>query len=208
MKPSSIGRRVFGLILAAGQSRRMGQCKLLLPYKDGSIIEAVIEAVLESTLDGLVVVASPQVERFLRGYLPEQCFIAVNEDPESEMLDSVRIGLGVIKDDLEAAPADGVMVLLGDQPQITGGLITTCAEAYRLPRKASGILTATYKGRRGHPTIFSMELLEETEDWPADRKLSDLLDEHAEAVRKLPITSCPMPMDIDTPEDYDRLKPV
>lgn len=208
MKPSSTGRRVFGLILAAGQSRRMGQCKQLLPYKDGTIIEAVIQPVLESSLDGLVIVANPQVERFLRGYLPEQCFLALNDDPESEMLDSVRIGLGVIKDDFEAAPNDGVMVLLGDQPQLTGGVITTCAEAYRLPRKQSGILTATYKGRRGHPTIFSVDLLQEIEDWPPERRLSDLMDDHADAVRKLPITSCPMPTDIDTPEDYDRLRPI
>jgi molybdenum cofactor cytidylyltransferase len=200
-------RRIYGLILAAGQSRRMGQCKQLLPYGDETIIEAVIAAVLESSLDGLVVVANPQVAEFLRGCLPERCCVAVNDDPESEMLDSVQIGLRTVKAKFEAAATDGVMVLLGDQPQITGGVITTCAEAYRLPRKHPGILVATYKGRRGHPTIFSVELLEETEDWPADRKLSELLDPHADATRQLPITSCPMPIDVDTREDYERLSP-
>lgn len=208
MKPAATARRVYGLVLAAGRSRRMGRCKQLLPYEDGTIIEAVLQAALETTLDGLVIVANPQVERFLRGYLPEQCFMVVNDDPESEMIESVRIGLRTVKTEFEAAGADGVMVLLGDQPQITGGLVTTCAEAYRLPRKHSGILVATYKRRPGHPTVFSVELLEEIEDWPAGRKLSDLLDEHADVVRRFPITSCPMPMDIDTPDDYDRLKPI
>jgi molybdenum cofactor cytidylyltransferase len=201
------GRSVFAMVLAAGQSRRMGRPKQLLPYRDGTIIEAILAAVLESSIDGMVVVANPAVEEFLRGYLPDRCFVAINDDPESEMLASVKIGLETIRKELSPAAADGVMVLLGDQPQMTGGTITTCAEAFRLPRRAPGVLVATYKKRRGHPTIFSMELLEEIEEWPAGRKLSDLLEENADMVRELPITGQAMPIDVDAPEDYDKLRP-
>ncbi|HVP11084.1 MAG TPA: nucleotidyltransferase family protein [Phycisphaerae bacterium] len=201
------GRSVFAMILAAGQSRRMGRAKQLLPYDNGTIIEAVIAAVLESSVDGLVIVANPEVEEFLRGYLPERCFITINDDPDSEMLTSVKIGLQTIRQEFEPAAGDGIMVLLGDQPQITGGTITTCAEAFRLPRRPPGALVATYKKHRGHPTIFSMELLEEIEEWPKERKLSDLLDGNPEYVRELPITAQAMPIDVDTPEDYDKLVP-
>jgi molybdenum cofactor cytidylyltransferase len=201
------GRSIFALVLAAGRSRRMGRPKQLLAYRDGTIIEAVLAAVLESSIDGLVIVASPEVEEFLRGYLPDRCFVSINDDPESEMLASVKIGMETIRKEFSPAAADGVMVLLGDQPQLTGGTITTCAEAFRLPRRAPGALVATYKKRRGHPTIFSTELLEEIEEWPVGRKLSDLLEENADLVRELPITGQAMPIDVDTPEDYDKLKP-
>jgi len=185
----------------------MGRPKQLLPYRDGTIIEAVLDAVLESSVDGLCVVANHDVNEFLGDDLPERCVIARNNNPQSEMVESVRIGMQTIYQEFEAADDDGVMVLLADQPQVSGGLITTCAEAWRLPRKSPpGILIATYRGRRGHPTVFTLGLLKEIDDWPASRKLNELARQHADAVRELPITTAPMPLDINTPEDYDRLQ--
>ncbi len=202
-----MSRRVFALVLAAGQSRRMGRPKQLLPYRDGTIIEAVLDAVLESSVDGLCVVANHEVHEFLGDDLPERCVIARNNNPQSEMLESVQIGAQTIRQEFEAADDDGVMVLLADQPQVSGGLITSCAEAWRLPRKSPpGILIATYRGRRGHPTVFTIGVLNEIDDWPATRKLSELARLHADAVRELPITTAPMPLDVNTPEDYERLQ--
>jgi len=197
--------RVFAMILAAGQSRRMGRPKQMLPYGEGTMLEAVLDAVLESSVDGLVVVGDPPTAAFLAGHLPERCFVAVNDDPGSEMLSSAKIGLSTIETEFTPASEDGVMVLPGDQPQISGGTITTCAETYRLPRHPPGILIATYRGRRGHPTIFSVEMLREIEGWSDDHGLNELARRHPEAVRELAITMGAMPIDVNTPEDYDRL---
>lgn len=201
----SMSRRIFALLLAAGQSRRMGQPKQLLPYRDGTMLEAVLESVLASSADGLVVVANPQIAEFLGDALPERCFVALNSDAESEMLDSVKIGAARIEVEFKPQAEDGVLVVLADQPQVSAGVITTCVEAYRLPKRHPGILIASYRGRRGHPSIFAIGLLREIQDWNSDRKLSDLTHEHPEAVRELPITIAPMPLDVNTPEEYDRL---
>ena len=198
-------RKIHAMILAAGQSSRMGQPKLMLPYGDGVILDSVIEAVLESSVDDLVIIGTPQIAEWLECELPEDCAVITNDDPESGMLTSVQIGLCCMQEEFAASTADGVMVLLGDQPQVSGGTITTCAEAFRLPRNPPGILIATYRGCRGHPTIFRTDLLEEIEDWFEDRRLSDLARTHPETVRELPITSGPMPLDINTMEDYERL---
>jgi len=198
-------RSVFAIILAAGSGRRMGQLKQLMPYGEGTMLDAVIEAVLESPLEGLVLVANPQVAEAMEDRLPERCTVEVNDDAESEMLVSVQLGLDCLLEAFEAKPADGVMVLLADQPEVTAGVITTCAESYRLPRKAPGILIATYRGRRGHPTIFSIEQLKKVQTWPKDRRLSDLMRDDPAAVRELPITTCRMPIDVNTPDDYARL---
>lgn len=201
------GRRVIAMVLAAGRSRRMGRAKQMLPYGDGTMLDAVIDAVLESSVDGLVIVADPPTERYLGGELPEDCLVVVNGDPESEMLASAQIGLRCVTAEFSLAPDDGVMVLLGDQPQVGGGTITTCAEAFRLPRRAPDILVARYGSTRGHPTIFSVSMMLEIEDWPDDRGLNELARLHPEAVRELPITACPRPIDVNTPEDYERLRP-
>ena len=204
-----MSRRIFALILAAGQSRRMGRPKQLLPYRDGTIIEAVLDAVLESSVDGLCVVANHQVREFLGEDLPERFIIARNDNPESEMIGSVQIGVRAIHKEFEAIDDDGVMILPADQPQISGGVITSCAEAWRLPRKSPpGILIASYRDRRGHPAIFSMTMLKEIEDWPASRGLNELAHEHPDMVRELPITTAAMPIDVNTPEDYDRLQDI
>ncbi|MFH1418920.1 MAG: nucleotidyltransferase family protein [Planctomycetota bacterium] len=201
-----INASVYALLLAAGQSRRMGRPKQLLPYGESTILDAALDGILESTVDGLVIVANPEVERFLGGDLPERCHVAVNNDPDSEMLASVQLGLATIKDEFDPAPTDGIMVLLADQPQVTGGTITTCVETYRLPKSPPGILIATYQGHRDHPTIFSWKLIREVADWPPDRKLNELAQQHADAVRELRITTGPLPIDVNTPEDYDRLR--
>jgi molybdenum cofactor cytidylyltransferase len=200
-----MSRRIFALLLAAGQSRRMGQPKQLMAYKDGTMLEAVIEAVLASSVDGFVVVANPPVTEFLGDGLPERCFVALNNDPDSEMLDSVKIGAARIEVEFRPDPQDGVLVLLADQPQVSAGVITTCVEAYRLPKHPPGILIASYRGRRGHPSVFSVGLLREVQEWDSGRKLSDLSNAYPEAVRELPITIAPMPIDVNTPDDYQRL---
>lgn len=201
-----MSRRVFALVLAAGASRRMGKPKQLLPYRDATILESVIESVLESSVDGLGVVANPEVRAFLGDDLPERCFVEVNAMPESEMLESVKIGVARVREFFEPVHDDGVMILLADQPQVTGGVITTCAEAFRLPRNPPLILIATYAGRRGHPTIFTVEALREIETWGPERRLNELAHEHLNEVRELPITTAPMPIDVNTPADYERLR--
>ncbi len=200
-----MSRRIFALLLAAGQSRRMGRPKQLMPYQGGTIIEAIVESVLASSVDGFVVVANPRIAEFMGDALPERCFVAVNNDADSQMLDSVKIGEAKIEVEFQPQDEDGVLVLLADQPQVSAGIMTTCVEAYRLPKRHPGILIATYRGRRGHPSIFSVGLLREIQSWDSNRKLSDMSAEHPDAVRELAITTAPMPLDVNTPEDYDRL---
>lgn len=199
-------RRVFAIIPAAGQSRRMGRPKQLMPYGEGTILDAVMDAVLEAPIDAIVLVVNPSIAHLFTENADEDVLVALNDDPNTEMIDSVRIGLSQIRTDYAPTAGDGIMVLPGDQPEIRAGVIATCAESYRIPRTPPGILVATYKGRRGHPAIFSYRLIREIERWPADRGLNELAKIHADEVRELPITSAPMPIDVNTPEDYDRLR--
>ncbi len=199
------GRRVFAMILAAGRGRRMGELKQLMPYGDGTMLDAVLDAAMECPLDGLMLVAHPEVAEEFDDCLPDDCFIEINDDPTSGMIVSVQMGLGRILAECNPAREDGVMILLADQPQLRAGTMATCAETFRMPRKGPGILIATYRGRRGHPTIFSIERLSEIKPWSPDRRLNELAILHPDAVRELPITTQGMPIDVNTPEDYANL---
>ncbi len=200
------GRRVFAIILAAGQSKRMGQLKQLMPYGQSTILDAVVDAVMESPIDGLVLVASPEVAPNYEEHLPDRCYLVVNDRPEGEMIESVQLGLRRILRECSPAPTDGVMILLADQPQVGPGIIATCAESYRLPRNPPGILIATYQSRRGHPAIFSVARIRGVLDWGPQRRLNELAGLHPDDCRELPITTSPMPIDVNTPEDYERLR--
>lgn len=199
------GRNVYAMILAAGRSRRMGRLKQQMSYRGTTMLDAVIDALLESPLDGMVLVLNPELAPQYEENIPDHCYIAVNDDGDSAMIASVRLGLRRLKISVSANPNDGVLVLLADQPQVTAGIISTCAEGYRLPRTPPGILIATYGGRRGHPTLFSVRRLSEIEHWSDDRRLNELARVHPEDVRELRITTAAMPIDVNTPEDYARL---
>lgn len=201
-----MSRRVFAIIPAAGQGRRMGQLKQLMTYGEGTMLDAVMDAILEAPIDGLVLVTNSIVAERFEDNPEDGLFIDINDDDTTEMIDSARIGLQRLDEEFAPAPTDGVMILLGDQPEMRGGVIATCAESYRLPRTAPGILIATYKGQRGHPAIFRTDLLRTIETWKDDRGLNALAKLFADEVRELPITTSAMPIDVNTPEDYERLK--
>ncbi|HUN81411.1 MAG TPA: nucleotidyltransferase family protein [Phycisphaerae bacterium] len=195
------------MVLAAGQSRRMGTSKQLLAYRGSTFIETVLQAVLDSSVDGLIVVANQDVGDYLRDRLPdENCSLVVNSEADSPMIRSVQLGVETATAEHGADVADGIMILLADQPQVSAGVISTCAETFRLPARPPGILIATYRGRRGHPAIFRMDVLKEVRDWGADRRLNELAAEHPAEVRELAITTAPMPLDVNTPEDYERMR--
>ncbi len=198
-------RRVFAIIPAAGRSKRMGRPKQLLPYGEGTLLDAVVDAVLESPVDALVLVTNTTVARRYEENPEEDLLIEINADADSAMIDSIRLGLRRLIDEYKPGDDEGVLILPGDQPEIRAGVITTCAEAFRLPRHPPGILIAGYGGRRGHPAVFRFGLLREIEIWPRDRGLNELARMHPDEVRELPITSAPMPIDVNTPEDYERL---
>ncbi len=199
------GRRVHALVLAAGQSRRMGRPKQTLPYGDGTMLDAVIDSVMDSTIDYLVVVANPTGAGTLLASLPERCEVAVNDDPHSEMIRSVQVGVMHLQTAFDPAETDGVLLLLSDQPEVGAGVITSMAEAYRLPRRPPGVLIATYGGRRGHPAVFGFEFLSKVLEWGGNRRLNELAELHPEAVREFAITTRHAPIDVNTPDDYERL---
>lgn len=191
---------IYGLILAAGESKRMGQPKLLLPYGESTVIESVLKAANGSRLNDTLVVCPPQGARILELVERFSFQVVINPRPEKGMLSSVVVGLNRIPQEAEA-----MVVILGDQPAISSSLIDLLIIGYRV--KGSGIIVPVYKQKRGHPVLFDLKYREEISRLNPEIGLRALLRMYPDDVLEIPVNEPAAVLDVDTPEDYLRLRP-
>ena len=188
---------VGAVILAAGESKRMGEPKMLLPYGDSSMIETLIRTVEASRTDHIVVVLGANSEQIRQKISNFKVLISENQDFASGMLSSVQSGLRALP-----ADTDAVMVLLGDQPMIGRDIMDTMIDSFRKSKK--GILVACHGEKRGHPILFDIQYKEEVEQLTAAGSLRDLLQNHPADIREVQIGTADILRDIDTIEDYNK----
>jgi molybdenum cofactor cytidylyltransferase len=192
-----VRRRVPAVVLAAGESKRMGQPKLLLPWGDGStIIRRVCETVLTADLVDTVVVTGARrgaVEAELAD-LPLR-LVHNPQYAEGEMLSSVLAGLDALHADDAAC-----LVVLGDQPALGPGIIHRLLDAYA--GGAGRIVAPEYMGRRGHPVLIDRAYWGALRALPPGGAPRDVLRAHPDDVATIPVDAEAVIFDIDTPEDY------
>ncbi len=188
--------RLHALLLAAGESLRMGQPKALLPWHGGTLVEFQIEQLLASDVAGLVLVLGHEAGRIrsVAGSLPRTS-IVLNPHYTTGKTRSVRAGMEAIP-----AKADAVLVLSVDQPR-PAGLIRDLQKAHEMV--AAQITVPAFGGRHGHPTIFARDLFaemraitEETQGLRAVRHHHRDRTHVLEAATRMPL------IDINTPDDY------
>ncbi len=192
--------QVFGIIPAAGVSRRMGQAKQLLPFGDRTILETVINSVLGAPISGLAVVTNSQVADELDLSDDPRFLTVLNDDAESQMLDSIRLGLDVVRKAFAPPAEAGILVCPGDMPEID---VATTSLCYRVFIENSGqIVVASHQQKHGHPVIVPLSMTPELESIQ-EGGLAALLHRHAEAVHAVEFETPAVCRDIDTPEDYN-----
>lgn len=190
---------ITGLVLAAGQSKRMGRPKMLLPFRNKTVIESVLNESLQSNLDKVLVVLGGDRESICKQIqsLPvETCF---NPDYRQGMLSSVQAGLRNLP-----AETDAVCLILGDQPQIQAAVIDQLIKVF--DKSKQNILIPEFNNRRGHPVLFSASYIDEIFTLNQNIGLRELMQRHRDDILELNIQAPEILEDLDTPEDYERLK--
>jgi len=186
---------LWAIILAAGESRRMGSPKMLLPFRGKTMIENVIANVSESKADNLMVVLGAEKESIIRliGEMSlEYCF---NESYREGMLSSVQCGFRNLPSDLSA-----VLVFQGDQPLITPIAIDAVIEAYLSSGK--GIIIPVYKSRRGHPILIDIKYRDEIGKLSSVIGLRSLAEKFPGDVLEVDTDEPGILRDFDTYEEY------
>lgn len=193
--------RVSAILLAAGESRRMGTLnKLALPVGGVPLLRRTARTLLASGLREVVTVLGHEAEamRGLLTGLPLQ--LVENPRYREGQMSSVHCGLGAL-----AGPCDGVMICLADQPLLTPADIDTLIEAFAR-RAQCGVLVPTYAGRRGNPVV--LDFAQRDAILAGERHLGcrHLIERRPDLV-----TTCAMPdnhvvFDLDTIGDYAALQ--
>ena len=186
---------VAALVLAAGQSRRMGSINKLLAKIDGqSMVARVADAVLASKAQSAVVVLGYEAAE-VRAALGERDIVTIeNADYAGGLSTSLRRGLAALPDDV-----DGVLVCLGDMPRVTAGHIDKLIAAFN-PLEGRAICVPTYQGKRGNPVLWARRFFAEMADVAGDVGARHLIGEHDDLVGEVEMGAEGVLIDIDTPE--------
>ncbi len=188
---------IWAIVLAAGESRRMGRPKLLLPYGVRTIIETVVQNVVSSRADRVVVVlggSGREIEDKIKGFAVKK---VTNRRYREGMLTSVQRGLSAVPTSARAA-----LFVLADQPDVSFSLIDAVIEAYC--QHGKGIVLPVYRKKRGHPLLIDLKYRREIEALSPDIGLRALLREHPDDIIEVQVPSPAVLKDIDDPDDYGR----
>jgi|WetSurMetagenome_2_1015567.scaffolds.fasta_scaffold504897_2 molybdenum cofactor cytidylyltransferase len=190
---------IVGIILSAGESKRMGMPKQLLPWGKTIVLQQVIENADSSRLGQLLVVLGHLAGEIAgKITVSSKTHILVNQDFRDGMSSSVKCG---IKN--ASADAEAFMLLLGDQPFISTNVIDKLIDSYRAGRH--GIVIPVYDGHRGHPVIFDLRYKGELLSI-RDQGAREVIHKHAQDTFEVCVDSPNVLNDIDTPQDYQEAK--
>jgi len=186
---------VAAIILAAGASERLGRPKALLDWHGKPIIAHIVDVVLASPARPVVVVLGAHAEQVRPALGSRPVQMVINPDWREGMSTSVRAGLAHLSADVAAA-----LFVLGDQPNVTPGLLATLVAHFR--ETGAPILVPRYRDRPGNPALFAREMFAELAQVTGDRGGRPLLDKYASRVVAVQVDDPSMLEDIDTLEDY------
>jgi molybdenum cofactor cytidylyltransferase len=188
---------ICAVILAAGQSRRMGSQKLLLPFAGQTVVGHIADQVLATPIELAVVVTGCDDAAIRLTLAGKRLTFVVNPDATGEMLGSVRCGLRALPAECTAA-----LVVLGDQPTIRVELIADLIRTHA--STGAKIVAPSCRGRRGHPLLFSKGYFAEILTQHDGVGLRGLLQAHSGDVVELEVADPTVLADMDSPEDYER----
>ena len=186
---------VTGVVLAAGSSRRLGTPKQLLPYRDTTVLGATLQVARIAGFDQLIVTLGGAAQA-VRGAVPlDGADVVTVDDFGTGCSASLRVALQHV--DPRAA---GIVLMLGDQPRMDPTTVRRMVAA----GVGADIVVCRYADGVGHPFWFSRDAFEELSQLHGDKGVWKLLESGRHPVRELAVDG-PVPLDVDTWEDYHRL---
>jgi len=186
---------INAIVLAAGESKRMGKSKPLLRFNDKTFLDQIISALKVSDVDRITVVLGAKAEMIKNSIDLSGTNIVINKDYQKGQLSSL---IAAIEDTPQET--DAILVCLVDNPFITKEVINKIIAKFR--ETNNPIIVPVFNGQRGHPTLFSRSLFSELVNAPEEQGARYVLHSNAEKVLELETSESTILTGIDTPEDY------
>ena len=188
---------IVGVLLAAGSSSRMGKPnKLLLEYKNHTILEEVITQLLNSELDSLIIITgheSKKIEILIEKFSSDKIISLYNENYKSGRASSIRCA---VQHNLKQGKS--LLFMVADKPMVSCGLINKALQKFQDDNP--DILYVQTPNGRGHPIIFSEKMFQELLNLDGDVTGNSLVEKHTSSTVVLHDEM--LQQDIDTYDEY------
>jgi molybdenum cofactor cytidylyltransferase len=188
---------IDAIVLAAGESRRMGRPKPLLPFDGTTFLGQIISVLAASDINAITVVLGAEADQVTESVDLSDVRAVVNKDYQKGQLSSlVAAMLGI------HPQTDAILLCLVDHPFITTQVVDAIANKFA---ETSGrIIVPVFNSHRGHPTLFARPLFGQLLNAPEDRGARHVLYSNESEVLELETSDSGILIGIDTPEDYAR----
>ncbi|MCH8960518.1 MAG: nucleotidyltransferase family protein [Bacteroidetes bacterium] len=194
---------ITAIVLAAGESRRMGSAnKLLLPFGETTLIERMVRSVRQSEADEVIVVLGHEADRVRAALDAHDVAFVENDRYQEGMTTSIHAGVRA------ASPeAAGFMICLSDLPLIEPEELNRLIEAFKEAARDDErpIVVPTFEGRRGNPVLFPVHYKTHLLDHKGLMGCKAILKQNPDTVLEVAMATDHVLRDIDTMEAYQRL---
>ncbi len=186
---------ISAIVLAAGESTRIGTPKLLLQIKGKSLLQHVVDNALQSKVGEVIVVLGAEATKLRRELKQRRVKIIENASYKEGLSTSLKVGLQAV-----SPQARAVLALLGDQPLISHDIIDALIDKYE--ESGSIMVAPVYRGRRGNPVLFDSSLIPELTKVTGDKGGREIIEKHLAQLATIDFESTMIGSDIDSWDDY------
>lgn len=188
---------VVAIVLAAGQSSRMGAFKPLLPFGDKTVIEHTIDYLRGGGIETTVVVVGHRAAEIKTRLQNTGIIFATNPDADSAMAASIQHGVGELPRNAQA-----VIITPVDHPAVPDEVVARLIQEWRAGAR---LVIPTNEGRGGHPVLIDLSFRAELLKLDPARGLKSFFDAHRGEVTRVAVISNYIARDMDTWDDYRSL---
>ena len=188
---------ISAIVLAAGESKRMGRTKQLLEWDGKTILQRVLESLCNSGVEEVILVLGHEADRILKMVDTRKAKVVINKVYRDGMITSIQQGLMNLNDKAEA-----FFIVLADQPGLEPEVFQRLIGEFKRATPQKTIILPSFRGQRGHPALFSAKYRNEAFRIKGDVGFRQILQEHPEDILEVEMDTDSILQDIDTPDDY------
>jgi len=190
---------IAGLILAAGESSRMGRDKALLNYRGRTFLENILNTLHEAGIERVVVVLGHHAEAIRQSSDLRTAQVVVNHDYRLGQTSSLQAGLRA----LEENEPDGMILCLVDHPAITANTVQQLIQNFKSTGKP--VIIPEIHGKHGHPILVRRELFNELRALGPDEGANTVIRKYRDRTKFVAVADSGILLDVDDPEAYRQL---
>ena len=190
---------IAGLILAAGESRRMRRDKALLTYRGRTFLQNIIESLATAGIEKVTVVLGHHADIIQNATNLAGVRVVLNPDYQRGQTSSLQVGLAAAAVDSPEA----IILCLVDHPAVSSKVIFELCRRFESTRPL--VLIPTHKDKRGHPVVISQALFPELSALPPSDSANTIIRKYHRATEFLEVSDPGVLLDVDDPETYERL---